>query len=138
MKNKIQMYQYLFYDYHLVYILATVWDTSTSISNFAVFQHTFPPSLNKADLILATQSKLLFESNYLKLTAEDLSFQTSFVSNATNSHTAVDRKHQRCKCTMVYLKNSFIVSSLLFLIIHNITLLQGLVGVTTGVRVRNS
>ena len=34
-----QTYQYLFYDYHLVYILATVWDTSTSISNSAVFLH---------------------------------------------------------------------------------------------------
>ena len=138
MKNKTQMYQYLFYDYHLVYILTTVWDTSTSISNFAVFQHTFPPSLNKADLILATQSKLLFESNYLKLTAKVLSFQTSFVPNAVNSHTAVNWKHERCKCTMFYLKDSFIVSLFLFLIIHNIALLQGVVSITTGVRVKNS
>ena len=38
--KKNQMYQYLFYDYHLVYILATVWDTSMSISNSAVFLHT--------------------------------------------------------------------------------------------------
>ena len=39
---------------------------------------------------------------------------------------------------MVCLKDSFIVSSFLFLIIHNIVLLQGLVAVTTGVRVKNS
>ena len=30
------MYQYMFYDYYLVYILDTVWDTSTSISNSGV------------------------------------------------------------------------------------------------------
>ena len=129
------MYQYLFYDYHLVYILATVWDTSTSISDFTVFQHTVHHLLK---LILATQSKLLLESNYLKLTAEGLSFHAPFVPNAINSHAAVDWKDQRCKCTMVYLKNSFIVSLFLFLIIHNIALLQGLVAVTTGVMVKNS
>ena len=38
--------------------------------------------LNKAGLILVTQSKLLLESNYLKSTAEGLSFQISFVPNA--------------------------------------------------------
>ena len=135
MKNKIQMYQYLFYDYHLVYVLATVCDTSTSISDFTIFLHTV---LNLLKLILATQSKLLFESNYLKLTAEGLSFQTSFVPNAINSHTVTDWKHQRCKCTKICLKNSFIASSFLFLIIHNIALLQGLVAITTGAKVKNS
>ena len=34
---------------------------------------------------------------------------------------------------MVYLKDSFIVSSFLFLLIHNITLLQELVAITAGV-----
>ena len=73
------MYQYLFYDYHLVYILVAVSDTSMSIPNSAVFLHTVLDPLNKADLILATQSKLFFESNQLKSTAERLSFQMSFV-----------------------------------------------------------
>ena len=38
--KKNQFYQYLFYDYHLVFILATVGDTSTSISNSLVSLHT--------------------------------------------------------------------------------------------------
>ena len=37
----------------------------------------FLTPLNKAHLILATSSKLLFESNCLKLTAKGLSFQIS-------------------------------------------------------------
>ena len=54
--------------------------------------------LNKAELILATQSKLLFKSIYLKLAAEGLCFQISFVRNASklltfSSHTTVDWKH---------------------------------------------
>ena len=60
------MYQYLFYDYYIVHILATVCDASTSTLNFAVFLHTVVDPLNKADLILVTQSKLLSESYYLK------------------------------------------------------------------------
>ena len=39
-------------------------------------------TLNNADLILVTQSKPLFECNYLKSTAEGLSFQISFVPSA--------------------------------------------------------
>ena len=38
-EKKNQTYQYLFYDYHVFYISATVWDTSTSISNSIVFLH---------------------------------------------------------------------------------------------------
>ena len=38
---------------------------------------------------------------------------------------------------MFYLKDSFIVSSFLFLFIHSMTLQQGLVAVTTGVRGEN-
>ena len=98
--------------------------------------------LNKVDLILATQSKLLFESNYLKSITEGLSFQIHLCQThvkllAISSHTIVDWKYQRCKCTMVYLKDSFIVSSSLFLFIHNTRLLQGLVAITTDVRVEN-
>ena len=43
----------------------------------------FSTPFNKTDLILATQSKFLFESNYLKSTKEGLSFQTSFVPKAS-------------------------------------------------------
>ena len=45
----------------------------------------FSTPLNKANLILATQSKLLFKSNYLKSTVEDLSFQILFVPNASKT-----------------------------------------------------
>ena len=48
--KNIQMYQYFFYDYHLVYILATVRDASTSISNSAVFLHTVLDSLKQRRL----------------------------------------------------------------------------------------
>ena len=54
-----------------------------------------------------------------------------------SSHTTVDWKQQRCKCTMVYLKDSFILGSVLFLFIHNMAVLQGLVPITTGVGVEN-
>ena len=69
------MYQYLFNDYYLDYILARMWDTSMSISNSAVFLHAVLDPLNKADLILATQKKLLFEYNYLKSITEGFSFE---------------------------------------------------------------
>ena len=83
--KKFEMHQYLFFDYHLVYILAIVWDTSMSVLNSAVFLHTILDPLNKADLILATQSNLLPESSYLKSTAEGLSFQISVVLNASKT-----------------------------------------------------
>ena len=95
-----------------------------------------------ADLILATQGKLSFESNYLKSTTAGLSFQIHLCQAQVkllvlSSRTIVDWKHQRCKCTMVYLKDSFIVSSFLFMFFHNIALLQGLVAITTDVGVKN-
>ena len=37
---------------------------------------------------------------------------------------------------MIYLKNYFILSSFLFVIIHNIVLLQGLVAITTSLRAK--
>ena len=136
------MYQYLFYDYYIVHILATVWDTSTSTLNFAVFLQTVVDPLNKVDLLLVTQSKLLCESSYVKSITEGLSFQIRFCYTqvkhfALSSHTIVDWKNQMYKCNMVYLKYSFIVSSSLFLFIHNIALLQGIVAITVGVGVKN-
>ena len=52
-------------------------------------------ALNKVDLILATQSKLLFEFNYLKSITEGLSFQIHLCQTqvkllAVSSHTIVD------------------------------------------------
>ena len=38
---------------------------------------------------------------------------------------------------MVYLKDFFTVSSFVFLFIHNMTLLQGLVAITTDVGIEN-
>ena len=104
----------------------------------------FSTSLWKSDLILVTQNKLLFESNNLKLTAEGLSFwyrlcQTQVKLLALSSHTVFNSKQQRCKYTMVYLKDFFIVRLFLLLFIHNIArgLTQGLVAITAGVRVQN-
>ena len=84
-KKAPQMYQYFFYDYHLVY---TLW------RQCEIHQHQFQiplffcilflTTLNKADLILATQSTRLFESNYLKSTAEGFPFQI-FVPNASKT-----------------------------------------------------
>ena len=133
------MYQYLCYVYHLVYILATVctktaeFETDIDVSfKFRFLCILFSIPLNKADMIFATQGKLFLESNYRYQLC-----QTRVKLLAPFSHTAVNWKHQRCKCTMVYLKDSFIESSFLFLFIHNIALLQGLV-ITTGVRVKNT
>ena len=108
-----------------------------------IFCKLFSTPLNKADLIIATQSKLLFESNYLKSITEGLSLQIHLCQTqvkllALSSHITVDWRHQRCKCNIVYLKNSFIVSSFLFQFIHNIALLQGLVAITARVGVKNS
>ena len=100
----------------------------------------FLTPLNKAHLILATSSKLLFESNCLKLTAKGLSFQISVTRVkllVLSCHITVDWKHQRCKFVMVYLKYFFIVSSSFFLCIHNMTLLQGFVAIVTGVGIEN-
>ena len=83
--KKNQIYQFLFCGYHLVHILEIVWDTSTSISNPAIFLHTVLDLLNKADLILATQSKLVFEFSSLKLTAEGLSFPISVVPDVSKA-----------------------------------------------------
>ena len=44
------MYQYLFYGYHLVYILVTVPDTSTLISNSPVFPHAVLNPLKQSRL----------------------------------------------------------------------------------------
>ena len=119
--KKNQKYQYLFYDYYLVHILATVWDTSTSILNSAVFLHTALDPLKQSRFDF---TKLLSECYYLKSITEGLSFRihlrhTQVKLLALSSHTTAHWKHQRCKCTMVYLKDSFIVSSSLFLFIHN-------------------
>ena len=85
-KKTPQMYQYLFYDYHLVYILWRQYEIHQRQFQIPLFFYImFSTPLNKADLILATQSTLLFESNYLKLTAEGFSFQISFVPNASKT-----------------------------------------------------
>ena len=70
-KKPLQMYQYLFYNYHLVYILwrqCEIHQRQFQIPLF--FCILFLTPLNKADLILATQGKFLFESNYLKSTGK--------------------------------------------------------------------
>ena len=76
----------------------------------------------------------LLEINYGRSLLSD-----SFVPNASVklSTLSVDWKHQMSKCTMVYLKDFFTLSSFLFLFIHNIALLQGLVMITTIVGVEN-
>ena len=107
---------------------------------FAVFLHTVLDPLKQSRFDFSNLSKLLFESNYLKSITEGLSFQIHLCQTqvkllALSSHTTVDWKRRRCKCTMAYLKDSFIVSFFLFLVIHNLALLQGLVAIITGVGV---
>ena len=84
--------------------------------------------VNKVDSILATQCKLLLESNYLKSTANGLCFQISVVLIGNKSFRLfpyhLNWKHQRCKCTMVSLKDSFIVRSFFSLYIHSMVLLH--------------
>ena len=89
-----------------------------------------PPSNLKQTFILIQ----LLEINYGRSLLSD-----SFLPNASAklSTLSVDWKHQRCKCTMAYLKDFFTVSLFLFLFIHNIALLQGLVTITTIVGVEN-
>ena len=115
---------------------------TTSISNSLFFCILFLTTLDKAGLKLTTQSKLMFESNYLKSIIERLSFKIYLCQKqvkllALSFYTTLVWKYQRCKCTMVYLKDSFIVSSFLFLFIHNIALLQGPVAITTYVQIEN-
>ena len=85
-KKKIQIYQYLFYDYHLVHILATVWDYINVSFKFRCFcTYISRTPLNKAYLTLATQSKFSFNSSDLKSTADSLSFEISFVPNESKT-----------------------------------------------------
>ena len=84
MYEKNQMYQYLFFNYQLVYISqCEIHERQFEIPLF--FCKLFSTPLNKANLILATQSKLLLESNYLKSIVEGLSFQISVVPNASKT-----------------------------------------------------
>ena len=117
--KKVQMYQLSFYNYHLVYILATVWDwfqqrEAYLSSNSITWNQLWNVSPFRYQLY-QTQVKLL-----------ELSY-----------HTAADWKPQRCKCSKVKLKNTFIVRSLFFLFIHNMALLLELVTTTTDVEVEN-
>ena len=130
-KEKIQMYQYLLYDYHLVHTLATVWDTSTSISNSAVFLHIVLDLVKQSRFDFSNHKQTfvriqLIEIDYKRSLFQIHLCQTQVKLFSLSSHTTVDWKHQRCKYTMVYLKDSFIVSSPLFLFVHNIALLQAL------------
>ena len=64
--------------------------------------YCFSTTLNKADLILATSSKLLLKSNYLKAIMERLSFQIYLCQRqvkllALSSYTTFDWKYQRCE-----------------------------------------
>ena len=69
------MYQYLFYDCHMFIFLQQCEIHQRQFQIPLFFSILFSTPLNKVDLILATQSKLLFESNYLKSITEGLSFQ---------------------------------------------------------------
>ena len=130
------MYQHLFYDYHLVYILATVLGTSTSISNSAVFLHTVLDPLKQSRLDFSNAKQTFVRIQLFEIDCGGLSFQIKFVPNASKHFGTLFPyywKHQKCKCNIVDLKDSFIVNSFIFLFIHNMALLQGLVATTTGV-----
>ena len=133
------MYQHLFYNYHLIYILAPVWDTSTSISNPSGFLYTVLDPLKQSALDFTNPKQTFVRMQLLEVGCGSSLFSGSICAKILelSSHTNVDWKHQSCWCTMVYLKDSFTVSSFLFLSIHSITLLQGLGAITTGIGSRN-
>ena len=115
--KKVQIYQLSFYNYHLVYILATVWD-----------------SFQQREAYLCSNSITWNQPRNVSPFRYQL-YQTQVL--ALSYHTAGDWKPQRCKCSKVKLKNSFIVRSFLFLFIHNMALLLEIVTITTGVEVEN-
>ena len=128
LRKKIQMYQYLFYDYQPVYIFATVWHTSTSLSNSSVFLQTVHDTLKQSRLDFSNLKQTFVRIQLLEIECGTSLFKYSLCLTrvklmALSFHTTVDWKHKRCKCTMVYLKDSFIISSFLFLLIHNMALL---------------
>ena len=101
----------------------------------------FLTSLSKADLILATQSKLC--SNPITLNQLLIVFLFRYHLCQTRVklwHSLPIRsliETQRWKFTMVYLKDSFIVNSIFLLLIPKMALLQGLFAIRTGVGVEN-
>ena len=129
------MYQHLFYNYHLIYILAPVWDTSTSISNPSGFLYTVLDPLKQSALDFTNPKQTFVRMQLLEVDCGSSHFSGSICAKflELSSHTNVVRKQQSCWCTMVYLKDSFTVSSFLFLSVHSITLLQGLGAITTGI-----
>ena len=69
------MCQYVFHDYHLVYILTTVWDTSTSISNSALFLNTILDPLKQSRLDSSNPKRTfvrILEIDYGKTLFSDL------------------------------------------------------------------
>ena len=133
------MYQHLFYNYHLIYILAPVWDTSTSISNPSGFLYTVLDPLKQSALDFTNPKQTFVRMQLLEVDCGSSHFSGSICAKflELSSHTNVVRKQQSCWCTMVYLKDSFTVSSFLFLSVHSITLLQGLGAITAGIGSRN-
>ena len=117
--KKVQIYQLSFYNYHLVYILATVWDW---------FQQR--EAYLSSNSITWNQLRNVSPFRYQL-------YQMQVKLLALSYHTAADWKPQRCKCSKVKLKNTFIVRSLFFLFIHNMALLLELVTTTTDVEVEN-
>ena len=117
--KKVQIYQLSFYNYHLVYILATVWDW---------FQQR--EAYLSSNSITWNQLRNVSPFRYQL-------YQMQVKLLALSYHTAADWKPQRCKCSKVKLKNTFIVRSFFFLLIHNMALLLQLVTITTDVEVEN-
>ena len=117
--KKVQIYQLSFYNYHLVYILATVWDW---------FQQR--EAYLSSNSITWNQLRNVSPFRYQL-------YQMQVKLLALSYHTAADWKPQRCKCSKVKLKNTFIVRSLFFLFIHNMALLLELATTTTDVEVEN-
>ena len=61
------MYQYLLYDYRLVYILVAVWDKLTSISNSTVFLHTVLDPLKQSWLDFSNTKQILARIQLLEI-----------------------------------------------------------------------
>ena len=83
------MYQYLFYDYHLVIFWRQCEIHQRQFQIPLFFCILFSNPLNKASLGSATQKNFLFGSNYLKSTVEGFFFQVLVVPNASKTFGAL-------------------------------------------------
>ena len=114
-----------------------------SISNSTFFIHSVLDPFKQNRLDFSNPKQTFVWIQLLEIWLQKVSLfryqlcQTQVKILPLSSHTTVDWKHQRCKYTMVYSKYSFIERLFLFQFIHNMALLQGLVMMAIGIKIKN-